>query len=156
MLSHILIGCHKSISYRGLALIKRFEGLRLTAYRDSVGVWTIGYGHTKGVRRWHRITRRQANNFLRQDVRWAERAVNRYVRVCLNQSQFDALVSWTFNLGSGNLRRSTMLKRINARRWSRVPCEMIRWNRAGGRVLRGLVRRRKAEARLFYGRAFYC
>jgi len=130
--------------------------LRLTAYQDSVGIWTIGYGHTKGVRPGQRITKAQAVAFLRQDVAWAEKAVNRAVKVNLSQSQFDALVSWTFNLGSGNLGRSTMLKRVNARNWRRVPCEMIRWNRAGGRVLRGLVRRRRAEAELFNGGHFTC
>jgi len=130
--------------------------LRLTAYQDSVGIWTIGYGHTKGVWPGQQITEAQAEAYLKQDVAWAETAVDRAVTVNLSQSQFDALVSWTFNLGSFNLQRSTMLKKLNARNWARVPCEMIRWNRAGGRVLRGLVRRRKAEAELFNGGPFTC
>lgn len=140
----------------GLDIIKHYEGLELHAYKDSVGVWTIGYGHTKGVYPGQTITKEQAENFLRDDVKWAESAVNRLVHAPLNQNQFDALVSWTFNLGSGNLASSTMLKRLNAYRFNDVPCEMIRWNRAGGKVLKGLVKRRRSEAILFNGGSFTC
>lgn len=140
----------------GLKIIKHYEGLKLKAYKDSVGVWTIGYGHTKDVFPGQTITKEQAENYLHSDLKWAERAVIRLVQVPLNQNQFDALVSWTFNLGSGNLASSTMLKRLNAYRFNDVPCEMIRWNRAGGKVLKGLVKRRHSEARLFNGGSFNC
>ena len=116
----------------------------------------IGYGHTKGVKRGDEISVAQADNFLRQDVKVAERAVNRAVNVSINQDQFDALVSWTFNLGSGNLNRSTMLKRLNEKKFDEVPCEMIRWVYAGGKKLNGLVKRRYAEAELFNGGSFTC
>lgn len=146
----------KTIGRKGLNTIKHFEGLRLKAYQDSVGIWTIGYGHTRGVKRGDRISTKKANAYLIKDVRNAEWAVNRYVKVRISQDQFDALVSWTFNLGSGNLRSSTMLKKLNKRRFDRVPCEMIRWVRAGGKILKGLVKRRNAEARLFNGGSFTC
>ena len=141
---------------KGLNIIKHYEGLELEAYQDPVGVWTIGYGHTKGVKRGDEISVAQADNFLRQDVKVAERAVNRAVNVSINQDQFDALVSWTFNLGSGNLNRSTMLKRLNEKKFDEVPCEMIRWVYAGGKKLNGLVKRRYAEAELFNGGSFTC
>ncbi|XP_066934062.1 lysozyme RrrD-like [Clytia hemisphaerica] len=146
----------KSISQAGLDLIKRFEGLRLTAYQDAVGVWTIGYGHTKGVRAGQTITAEQAELFLRQDVRSAENDVEKSVKVWINQNQYDALVSWTFNLGGTNLRKSTMLKKLNAGDFDRVPCEMIRWVYAGGKKLPGLVKRRYAEATLFNDGPFFC
>ena len=96
---------NRKISENGLALIKRFEGLRLTAYQDSVGVWTIGYGHTSSVSEGQTITQTQADAYLRADCANAEKAVNRYMAVYQwNQNQFDALVSFTYNCGAGNLR----------------------------------------------------
>lgn len=95
---------------KGLELIKHFEGLRLWAYQCSAHVWTIGYGHTAGVRPGDEISTEQADDFLQQDIAGSERSVGRYVTVPLKQCQFDALVSFAFNLGSGNLRTSTLLK----------------------------------------------
>lgn len=134
---------------RGLDLIKSFEGLRLSAYRDSVGIWTIGYGHTKGVKPGDTITVEQANDFLREDLRDAERAVNDLTFLNLTQNQFDALVSFTFNLGRGNLQASTLLRRVNEGDFEGAAEEFLRWTKAGGKVLPGLVRRREAERALF-------
>ena len=140
------------ISGEGIALIKFFERCRLTAYRDTGGVWTIGYGHTKGVRSGLIWTQNQADSALLTDLRKSEGYVDHYVKVPLKQYQFDALVSWTFNLGSGNLRSSTLLKKLNKRLYNEVPKEIERWNKVNGRVLLGLQRRRSAEALLFQGK----
>lgn len=136
-------------SDNGLALTAEFEGLKLTAYQDSVGVWTIGYGHTKGVKPGDKITQYEALNFLRSDVKSAEDDVNRLVKVPLTQNQFDALVDFTFNLGGGALARSTLLTYVNARNFGGAALEFHKWNQAGGKVLEGLKRRRRAEADLF-------
>lgn len=138
------------ISAHGLDLIKKYEGFRATVYRDAAGHRTIGYGHKlKPGERFTRITKAQATELLRQDVRVAERAVNDNVRVRLNQNRFDALVSWTFNLGGGSLKRSSMLKHVNAREHALVSREMNKWVYAGGKPLEGLARRRVAEAALY-------
>lgn len=136
-------------SQRGIDLIKHFEGCRLSAYQDAVGVWTIGYGHTVGVQPWHRITRDRAEELLRKDLERFERAVLNSVDVELTQNQFDALVSFAYNLGGGNLRRSTLLRKLNAGDYAGAQAQFLRWDKAGGRVLRGLTRRRTAEADLF-------
>lgn len=146
------------LSDEGLTLIKRFEGVRLKAYKDAVGVPTIGYGHILGVRMGDEITLEQAEQFLREDVAHFEKGVTRIAQeltVELTQSQFDALVSFAFNLGLGNLRRSTLLKKLYVMKQCdeqskvAVASEFLRWNRAGGQVLRGLTRRRQAEHDLF-------
>ena len=134
------------ISLEGLSLIKRFEGCRLKAYKCSAGVLTIGYGHTGGVTETDTITQDDANKLLQEDVAKFEEYVDDNVIVELNQGQFDALVAWTFNLGPGNLRESTMLKKLNEADYTSVPNEMKRWNKAGGKTLDGLIRRRNAEA----------
>lgn len=131
------------------ALIKHFEGCRLTAYADSVGVWTIGYGHTKGVTRGQTITEAEADDLLRQDVAVAESGVRRNVKVPLTQGQFDALVSFVFNLGSEQLAESTLLRKLNASRYEEASAEFSRWVHAGGVELPGLVKRRAAERALF-------
>ena len=138
------------LSQRGIDFIKGFESLRLNSYQDSAGIWTIGYGHTGGVRPGQQITSAQAEALLKQDVAEAESAVNSLVAVPLTQSQFDALVSLTFNWGAGNLAASILLKRLNAgdyegaaQRLSEHPIT------SGGRVVQGLVRRRREEAALF-------
>lgn len=136
-------------SQRGLDLIKGYEKLRLTAYKDSAGVWTIGYGHTRTAAPGMQITEDQADALLREDLRDAEDAVNALVTTRLNQGQFDALVSWTFNLGQGALAQSSMLDDVNAARHAYVPREMTRWVHAGGRPLKGLARRRVDEAKLY-------
>ena len=143
------------ISLEGLALIKRFEGCRLKAYKCSAGVLTIGYGHTGGVTETDTITQDDANKLLQEDVAKFEEYVDDNVIVELNQGQFDALVAWTFNLGPGNLRESTMLKKLNEADYTSVPNEMKRWNKAGGKTLDGLIRRRNAEALLFQSKEWH-
>lgn len=133
----------------GLNLIKHYEGLRLHAYHCSAHVWTIGYGHTAGVSAGDVITLEQAEKYLLQDINSAENTVNNYVMAPLSQHQFDALVSFVFNLGSGNFSSSTLLAKINARDYSGAASEFLRWNRAGGNIVNGLVRRREDEKRLF-------
>ena len=136
-------------SKNGIELIKEFEGRRLVAYQDSVGVWTIGYGHTKDVWEDRLIIKSTADRLLAEDLAEFEKYVDNLVEVPLTQNQFDALVAWTFNLGPTNLSESTLLKKLNAGDYDSVPSEMKRWNKAGGEVLEGLVRRREAEAALF-------
>jgi len=143
------------ISLEGLALIKRFEGCRLEAYKCSANVLTIGYGHTGGVKETDTITQDEADKLLQEDVEQFEKYVDDNVTVELGQSQFDALVAWTFNLGVGNLRESTMLKKLNSEDYASVPSEMKRWNKAGGKTLDGLIRRRKAESLLFESKEWH-
>jgi lysozyme len=126
----------------GLQLIESFEGLRLTSYQDSVGVWTIGYGHTLGVKAGQTITQQQAQAFLQQDLGVAEGAVNR-LGLTLTDNQFAALVSFTFNLGAGNLNK--LMKNGLAA----VPDRILLFDHAGGRALPGLTRRRQAERALY-------
>lgn len=140
------------ISKAGLDLIKQFEGLYLKAYRCPAGVPTIGYGHTAGVSMGQTITQQQADDYLRRDVRQFERAVARLVTVPLTQGQFDALVSFAFNLGEGALAQSTLMRLLNAGDYAGAAAQFDRWNKAGGRVLPGLVRRRAAERALFEAR----
>ncbi len=136
----------------GIALIRHFEGCRLDAYLCPAGVWTIGYGHTKGVKEGETIDQEAAEAFLIEDLEEFEGYVTEMVEVPLSQFQFDALVSWTFNLGPGNLERSTLLAKLNQGEYTDVPFEIKRWTRAGGVILPGLVKRRDAEAALFEGR----
>ncbi|PRI21514.1 lysozyme [Pectobacterium versatile] len=142
------------ISNNGINLIKQFEGCRLTAYQDSVGVWTLGYGWTqpvdgKPIRRGMTIDAATAERLLKTGVVQYERAVNQLVRVSITQNQFDALVSFTYNLGSRSLSTSTLLKKLNAGDYAGAAAEFARWNRAGGKDLAGLTRRREAERALF-------
>lgn len=131
------------------SLIKEFEGLRLHAYKDPVGIWTIGYGHTKTAVEGMKITMRGAEELLRHDLVWVEKAIKKNVRVPLTQNQYDALASWVYNLGETNLRKSTLLKKLNAGDYHGAGQEMLRWNKAGGKVLKGLTRRREAEVALW-------
>jgi len=133
----------------GVELIRHFEGCRFDAYLCPAGVWTIGYGHTADVKEGDSIDQEAAEAFLIEDLEKFEQAVMRLVEVSLTQQQFDALVSWTFNLGAGNLAESTLLRKLNNYQYAEVPEQMMRWVRAGGKVLDGLVRRRAAEAALF-------
>lgn len=137
------------ISQNGRNLIKEFEGMRLTAYQDSVGVWTIGYGHTKGVYAGMQISEQQANAFLDEDIKTHAVGIFNFVTVQLNQNQFDALVSFHFNLGPYILQGSNLLIFINNRNWQSATNEMMAYVNAGGQVLPGLFRRRKAESELF-------
>ena len=133
----------------GVELIRHFEGCRFDAYLCPAGVWTIGYGHTADVKEGDSIDQEAAEAFLIEDLEKFEQAVTRLVEVPLTQQQFDALVSWTFNLGAGNLAESTLLRKLNNYQYAEVPEQMMRWVRAGGQVLEGLVKRRAAEAALF-------
>ena len=139
----------------GLSLIKKFEGCELEAYQCSAGVWTIGYGHTKGVAPGDSISQEEAEQMLVDELHEYESYVNEYVTVALSQNQFDALVSWVYNLGPANLKASTMLKVLNSGEYEDVPAQMKRWNKAGGKVLEGLIRRREAEACLYQGKKWF-
>lgn len=138
-------------SQAGIDLIKEFEGVRLAAYRCPAGVPTIGYGHTKGVEMGDTVTVIEAEELLREDLEVFENGVNKLVEVPLEQHQFDALVSFAFNLGLGNLKNSTLLRLLNQGLYTDAANQLTRWNRAGGQVLAGLVRRRSAERRMFLG-----
>lgn len=133
----------------GIALIERFEGLRLEAYQDRAGLWTCGYGHTSGVKSGDTCTSAQADEWLESDVADAERAVNVLVKVPLNQNQFDALVSFTYNLGWSALEGSTLLRILNAGATSLAAREFLKWDHVAGVVSEGLLRRRTAEQELF-------
>ena len=136
-------------SGEGIALIKKFEGCELNAYQCSADVWTIGYGHTRGVSEGDTCTKDDAEKILIDDLVEFEGYVNDLVDTELTQNQFDALVAWTFNLGPTNLKSSTLLTRLNSGDLDDVPHQIKRWNKAGGKVLDGLVRRREAEALLW-------
>ncbi len=142
-------------SEEGLALIKKFEGCELEAYQCSAGVWTIGYGHTKDVKESDVWSQDHAEHMLEVELHEYESYINKYVTVNLSQNQFDALVSWVYNLGPANLKASTMLKVLNSSKYEDVPAQMKRWNKAGGKVLEGLIRRREAEACLFQGKEWF-
>tara|TARA_R110000824_G_scaffold148809_1_gene318723 strand:+ start:108 stop:551 length:444 start_codon:yes stop_codon:yes gene_type:complete len=137
------------ISEEGLSLIKKFEGCELEAYRDSVNVLTIGYGHTKNVQEGETITQEEAEKMLQEEMPEYEGYIENMVQASLSQCEFDALCSWVYNLGPTNLKESTLLKELNQANFDRVPDEIRRWNKAGGEVLGGLKRRREAEALLF-------
>lgn len=138
-------------SDRGLSLIKSFEGLRLQAYQDAVGVWTIGYGATRGVKAGMAISKDQAERMLVNDVQRFEPDIDRLVKVPLSQNQWDALMSFVYNLGAANLESSTLLRLLNQGDYAGAADQFPRWNRAGGKVLQGLVKRRAAERAMFLG-----
>ena len=132
-------------SKQGLQLTEQFEGLRLGAYQDQVGRWTIGYGHTAGVKPGDICTQADAEAMLAADVAWAVAIVNHTVKIQLTQGQFDALVDFTFNLGSGNFTHSSLLSLVNQRRFVDAANEFDKWSHAGGQIVAGLLRRRQAE-----------
>lgn len=142
-------------SDNGLRLIKNYESLRLQAYRCPAGVVTIGYGHTRTARLGQTITEPQADALLRQDIADAERTVNRTAATrSLNQNQFDALVSLVFNIGAGNYDGSTLrAKVITNPADPAIRAEFAKWVNAGGKRLAGLVKRRAAEADLYFNRS---
>lgn len=140
------------LSDTGLALIKEFEGLKLNAYFCSAGVLTIGWGTTAGVKPGDKITEAQAEEMLRADVVKFERGVFDAVKVPLAQHQFDALVVLAYNIGLGAFRTSTLLRLLNKGELSAAASQFDRWNKAGGKTLAGLTRRRAAERKLFEGR----
>ena len=144
-----------NISQEGINLIKKFEGCKLEAYKCAADVWTIGYGSTKDVKEGNTLTQEEAEELLIKDLKVFEDAVNKAVKRSMVQCQFDALVSWTFNLGAGNLNSSTMLKKLNNQEYDEVVTQMKRWNKANGKVLEGLIRRREAEALLYEGKEWH-
>lgn len=135
----------------GLTLLKEFEQCRLTAYQDERGVWTIGWGHTGlEVRQGLVWTQAQADAQFAIDIRErGELPVLRATDVPLTQNQFDALVCFTYNVGSDNARHSTLIAFVNARKWVQAADEFPRWNHTGGHISAGLTRRRAAERALF-------
>ncbi|PIT67903.1 lysozyme [Bartonella tribocorum] len=144
----------RKISSSGLALIKQWEGLRLQAYKDTIGVWTIGYGHTSTagkpfVHKGMIITQKQAEEILSQDLRQFENTVEKHVTVSLTDEQFAALVSFCYNVGTEAFCKSTLLKKLNNSEYESVPSELQKWTKAGGKRLHGLVHRRAAEAGLW-------
>ena len=135
-----------------LKLVKEFEGCRLTAYKDAVGVWTIGYGHTASdVKPGMTITQAKADSLLQQDLAKFNSCVSSYINRPLNANQVGALMSWSFNVGCGSLQSSTLRRRMNAgENLNKVASEELpKWNKAGGKVLPGLTRRRAAEVAFF-------
>jgi lysozyme len=136
-------------SEKGLALIRQFEGLRLSAYRCSAGTATIGYGTTAGVKMGQTITREEAEKRLRADVQRFADHIAALVQVPLNQNQTDALISFVYNVGPSAFAKSTMLKLINRGLLEDAANQFLRWNRQGVEVLAGLTRRRMAERDLF-------
>ena len=138
-----------SISPEGVSHIKRWEGLRCDAYLCPAKVWTIGYGHTKGVRRGDNVTPAEAEQLLKEDLQQFEEGVRRMVKVPLNQGQYDALVSFAFNVGLSALSRSALLRYLNQGKYQEAGLQLHRWVYAKGKKLEGLVRRRNAEHDLF-------
>ena len=144
----------KSISKTGIDLISSFEGIRLNAYDDGVGVWTIGIGTTiypngTKVKKGDKCTQEQALEYLQHDLKSFEKTVNDSVKVPLSQNQFDALVSLSYNIGSGAFKNSTLLKKLIDKDYAGAADQFLVWNKGGGKVLKGLVRRRDAERALF-------
>ena len=134
----------------GIDLIKQFEGYRLEPYKDAVGLPTIGIGHLiRHDESFTSLTQEEAEELLRKDLHYAESAVNQLINVSLNENQFSALVSFTFNLGSGILKASTLRMKLNRGEYDKIPQEIKRYCFAGGKKLSGLARRREAEAALF-------
>ncbi|UJM42939.1 lysozyme [Bartonella henselae] len=149
----------RTISPEGLALIKQWEGLRLNAYKDAIGVWTIGYGHTNNagkpfVHKGMAITEKQTEELLCQDLKQFENTVEQAVQVSLTDEQFAALVSFCYNVGTTAFCNSTLLRKLNSGDYEAIPTELQKWTKAGGKRLQGLVHRRAAEAGLWAKGAF--
>ena len=137
-------------SPKGITLIKEFEGLRLKAYKCPGGVWTIGYGHTAGVKHGMVISERQAEEYLKADLIAFEKYLNG-LGLALDQNQFDALISFIYNVGTGNFSSSTLLRKVKANpQDNSIMDEFLRWVYSKGRVLPGLQRRRLAEMKLYF------
>ncbi len=137
-------------------IIKRHEGLRLTAYLPTPNdKWTIGYGHTKTAHSGMKITEAGAEELLRQDLEWVERVISKYIKVPLTQNQYDSLASLIFNIGEGNFSKSTVLKRLNSKDYKGAADAFLMWNKQKNKstgkleVLNGLTKRRNEERELF-------
>jgi len=143
------------VSDEGLNFLSLWEGYKLKRYRDSNGYWTIGTGHlitdADPMEQWkHKgIDAEQALELLKIDVEHAESCINRYVTWPLKQTQMDALTSWCFNVGGYAVKNSTLVRLLNESEEGKVGRELLRWNKAGGRIVAGLTKRRAAEGRLF-------
>lgn len=144
-----------AVSAVGLAVLMHFEGYSTTAYQDGAGVWTICYGHTKGVTRGMTATKAQCDAYLKDDLKWAQAAVDKYVTVPISVNQFDALVLLVFNIGETNFRTSTLLRKLNAKDYGGAAVEFTKWNNIRDPKTKalvpskGLTRRRLAEMELF-------
>ncbi|MBE5203421.1 lysozyme [Pectobacterium quasiaquaticum] len=140
-----------TINEAGLSLIKSFEGLKLTKYRDTAGKWTIGYGHLilPNENFDNGITLQEADSLLQQDLKTAETGVQHYVNVDLNDNQFGALTSFTYNLGVNSLKTSTLLRLLNQGDYTGAADQFPRWDKDGEQIVAGLLRRREAEQALF-------
>lgn len=139
-----------NVSEKGLNLIKEFEGCRLQAYKCPANVWTIGYGHTGSeVQAGLKITQQEAERLLKNDLMVHCNNVEKLVTVQLNQNQFDALVSFEYNIGYNAFKTSTLLKLLNQKKYKEAAEQFARWKYAGGKILAGLVRRREKEKALF-------
>lgn len=139
----------RHINTHGLSLLKNHEGCKLDAYTDGGGVLTIGYGCTTNVQKGLRISQEEAIRRLNADLEATEQCVERWVTVPLSENEFSALVSWTFNLGCGALRNSTLLRKLNAEDRTGARDEFYRWDHDNGKKVAGLTSRRAAEAQLF-------
>lgn len=137
------------INKAGLELIKKYEGLRLKAYLDPVGVPTIGYGSTQGIKIGDEINEVQAEAFLLRDVSNFERKILSLLNVTINENQLAAVTSFAYNVGVGNLTKSTLLKLVNQKRFEHAAEQFGKWINAGGKPLPGLIKRREAEKQLF-------
>lgn len=142
-----------TINNRTLTLISEFEGFRANAYPDPGSrdgtPWTIGYGHTKGVKKGDKVTKAQAKKLLQQDLNTAMRGVSSNVEVSLNENQYGALVSFAFNVGVSALKNSTLLRKLNDGDYDAVPAQLMRWVNNDGKYMKGLARRRAAEGQLW-------
>ena len=142
-----------TIPKQAIELIQKYEGLKLSSYLCPAKIWTIGYGTTrikgKAVTSGMTCTEQQAEEYLRDDLQVFAQAVKQLVKVPLNDNQFSALLSFTYNLGVGALEKSTLLKKLNEGSYGAAQAEFLKWIRAGGKILPGLVRRRSEEAELF-------
>lgn len=137
------------ISQKGIEFIEKLEGVRFEAYKDSGGIWTIGAGHTGGVKEGDVATPEQVDQWLEEDLHGAETAINAYVKSPLNQNQFDALVSLVFNIGAGNFHNSTVLRLLNLHDYLGAGNAFLMWNKVNGKEITGLTSRRYAERTLF-------
>ena len=138
---------------KGIDIIKKYEGCKLSAYRCPSGVLTIGYGHTDNVRAGQHITQQEADDMLLQDILQREKQIDEVLTADLNENQYDAVISFVFNVGIGNFARSTLLKKINANPDDRsIRFEWLEWCRSGKRILEGLVRRREEEITLYFSK----
>jgi lysozyme len=141
-------------SSAGILAIHRWEACRLKAYQDVKGVWTIGWGHTSAagtpvVKPGMVITQGQADAIFKKDLANFEKYVDEWVKVPLTQNQYDALVSFVYNVGPGNFKSSTLLRKLNAKDYAGAAAEFSRWNKSGGKYVQGLANRRQAEMQMF-------